>query len=195
MSRLLDSQRRGRCWKRRKLQTYAALACFLLPRSGYSFSPLLFKAKRGCSVYGETALDLFWFGGKNEEKSVESRQSPSDADKNQSQTKLSSSGVMGGTAAMMESFKQSQEVGKRTSAMLQELGASTVEGSAAGGKVRIFVDGKQRPTGIDVDEKYLRTVSADELNAVITAAMQEAHTKSTELMEEKMQALYTEIGF
>jgi len=101
---------------------------------------------------------------------------------------------MGGTAAMMERFKQSQEVGKRTAAMLQELGASTVEGSAANGKVRVYVDGQQRPSSVDVDEKYLATVSADDLNAAMTAAMQDAHTKSMELMEEKMQILYTEIG-
>eukprot|EP00566_Odontella_aurita_P027409 CAMPEP_0113532600 /NCGR_PEP_ID=MMETSP0015_2-20120614/4150_1 /TAXON_ID=2838 /ORGANISM="Odontella" /LENGTH=167 /DNA_ID=CAMNT_0000431581 /DNA_START=249 /DNA_END=752 /DNA_ORIENTATION=- /assembly_acc=CAM_ASM_000160 len=153
-----------------------------------------------CDRPSKTTLGLFWFGGKKEDRSEETGgKGANDAVPDQSQVRVqqagaSSSGVMGGTAAMMESFKQSQEVGKKTTAMLQELGASTVEGSAANGKVRVFADGQQRPTGVDVDEKFLRSVSAEDLNAAMMAAMQEAHTKSMELMEEKMQALYAEIG-
>ena len=108
---------------------------------------------------------------------------------------------------MMESFKRSQEVGKRTDSILSELSGSTVEGTSADGAVRVFADGNGRPTGVDIDESYLSMVAAaaasassssspkkDDLEAALTSAMQDAHRKSTELMEEKAQALYAEIG-
>eukprot|EP00565_Helicotheca_tamesis_P005336 CAMPEP_0185733072 /NCGR_PEP_ID=MMETSP1171-20130828/18341_1 /TAXON_ID=374046 /ORGANISM="Helicotheca tamensis, Strain CCMP826" /LENGTH=123 /DNA_ID=CAMNT_0028402701 /DNA_START=275 /DNA_END=646 /DNA_ORIENTATION=+ len=101
---------------------------------------------------------------------------------------------MGETVTMMENFKKAQDIGKRTSALLQELSSITIEGVAADGKVRIFVDGQQRPKGTEIDENYLASVTAEDLNTAITTAMQDANVKSMEQMEEKMQALYTEVG-
>jgi DNA-binding YbaB/EbfC family protein len=131
---------------------------------------------------------FLWWGGQDDEKG----QLPdSDDAKKQQQP------GMGGVASVMdsmESFKKAQEVGKRTASVLQELSSMTVEGTAGGGSVRVFVDGKQRPMGVEIDEKYLSDVKSEDLNAAITSAMQEAHKKSSNKMEEKMQALYSELG-
>lgn len=67
-------------------------------------------------------------------------------------------------------------------------------GNAPGGKVKVIFNGHQRPKGIEIDDAYLESLSPDDLCADITAAMQDAHTKSTEFMQKKMQPLYTELG-
>jgi DNA-binding protein YbaB len=60
--------------------------------------------------------------------------------------------------------------------------------------VKVFVNGQQRPKGIDIDDNYLREVSPEDLVADITAAMQDAHAKSTEQLQKKMQSLYSDLG-
>ena len=67
-------------------------------------------------------------------------------------------------------------------------------GSGPGGKVKVFFNGQQRPKGIEIEDAYLKAISPDDLCADITAAMQDAHGKSAELMQKKMQALYSELG-
>eukprot|EP00957_Ditylum_brightwellii_P172211 13109623-Ditylum_brightwellii.AAC.1 len=134
-------------------------------------------------------MNLLWFG---KDKKKEQRDGDIvKSDKGQQQLRSTD---MGETVSTMENFKKAQDIGKRTSTVLHELSSMMIEGVAADGKVRIFVDGQQRPTGADIDEKYLASVTVDDLNTAVTAAMQDAHIKSTEQMEEKMQALYAEVG-
>ena len=59
----------------------------------------------------------------------------------------------------------------------------------------MLFSGQQRPKGIEIDDAYLESISPDDLCADITAAMQDAHVKSTELMQKKMQSLYSDLGF
>ena len=58
----------------------------------------------------------------------------------------------------------------------------------------VFHNYKKRPKGIEIDDAYLESISPDDLCADITAAMQDAHSKSTELMQKKIQSLYSELG-
>jgi len=140
-------------------------------------------------THDKTVMNLLWFG---KDKKKEQRDGDIvKSDKGQQQLRSTD---MGETVSTMENFKKAQDIGKRTSTVLQELSSMMIEGVAADGKVRIFVDGQQRPTGADIDEKYLASVTVDDLNTAVTAAMQDAHIKSTEQMEEKMQALYAEVG-
>eukprot|EP00590_Aulacoseira_subarctica_P003820 CAMPEP_0172419100 /NCGR_PEP_ID=MMETSP1064-20121228/5536_1 /TAXON_ID=202472 /ORGANISM="Aulacoseira subarctica , Strain CCAP 1002/5" /LENGTH=112 /DNA_ID=CAMNT_0013158383 /DNA_START=287 /DNA_END=625 /DNA_ORIENTATION=+ len=103
-------------------------------------------------------------------------------------------GEVASTANMMENFKKSQQLGKKTAALVEELAAATVTGNGPGGKVRVIFSGQQRPKGIEIDDAYLESISPDDLCADITAAMQDAHSKSTELMQKKIQSLYSELG-
>jgi len=103
-------------------------------------------------------------------------------------------GDLGSTAGMMENFMQSQELAKKTSALLQELSSSIVEGISEKGNVKIFFDGQQRPVSVEINEEYIQNVGTEDLNEAITSAMQDAHTKSMQLSRDKMQSLYIELG-
>jgi DNA-binding YbaB/EbfC family protein len=130
-------------------------------------------------------LDLLWFGGD----SNKSKQN----EKDQGGQKESKS-KMGTTATTMDNFKQSQELGKKTGALLTELSAATVEGTAAKGKIKVILDGEQRPKLVEIDEEYFDGVAVEDFTEALTSAMQDAYLKSTNLMEEKMIGLYTELG-
>ena len=126
-----------------------------------------------------TSVDLFWFG-------------KGDGDKDNDGEGL------GGVAQVMESmdgFKKSQQVGLLTSNLVKELEESTVvEGSAADGKVRVFMDGQQRPKRVQIDEEYGEAVDVDDLCSELLVALQECYAKSREKQEGKMKDLYTELG-
>lgn len=94
----------------------------------------------------------------------------------------------------MDSFKQAQRVGKTTGALVQELSASTVEGTAAEGKVKVVFDCQQKPVSLDIDEEYFKTVDLLDFTNALTAAMKEAHSKSTDKMDERLKSFYQEIG-
>ena len=118
-------------------------------------------------------------------------------------------GQMGRTASTLESFKASQEVGKRTAQVLSELTGMTVEGVGPLG-ILAYVDGRGRPTGIKVDASLLSGggredgaaaaaaaatgVSAEDVQDAITKAFQDAYDKSLEQQEEKMMPLYSDLG-
>mmetsp|Transcript_13586 Transcript_13586/g.29513 ORF Transcript_13586/g.29513 Transcript_13586/m.29513 type:complete len:217 (+) Transcript_13586:121-771(+) len=103
---------------------------------------------------------------------------------------------MGKTATTLESFKASQEVGKRTAQLTADLTSMSIEGVAADGRIKAYMDGQQRPTGIRIDEALLEKggFGAEELNDAITKALADAYTKSLEAQEEKMGALYSDLG-
>ena len=159
-----------------------AIVVFRLIYSGQSFCGFRYNNLNHLKqpVVG---MNLFWFGkGDDNKESQEVKQ-----DKKDSNT------GMGGTAVMMENLKQSQELGKKISSLLQDLSSTNVEGAAAGGKVKVFVDGQQQPIGVEIDKQYFASLSnVDDLNEALITAMQEAHSKSMQLMQEKMQGIYSE---
>jgi DNA-binding YbaB/EbfC family protein len=137
----------------------------------------------GQSSSYRTKLGLFWFGGGKDDESKK--------------RKGEAASGFGGVAQVMDSmenFKKAQQVGKITEGILQELSSMSVEGSAEDGKVRVFFDGTQRPKSVDIDETYMSSVEADDLEAALAAAMKDAHAKSKEKMEEKMKSFYAELG-
>jgi nucleoid-associated protein EbfC len=112
-------------------------------------------------------------------------------------TTTSKGGTLGGVAGIMDSmdgFKNSQRIGKRTGALVQELMMLNVEGMAEGGKVKVTMDGQQRPVSTFIDETYLESAEASDVAQAITLAMKDAHTKSTEKMDEKMKNFFHELG-
>jgi DNA-binding YbaB/EbfC family protein len=126
----------------------------------------------------ETSLGLFWFGKGDGDKQNDGE-------------------GLGGVAQVMESmdgFKKSQQIGKLTSNLVQDLGSTVVEGSAAEGKVRVFMDGEQRPKRVQIDEEYGEAVDVDDLSSALLVALQECYAKSREKQEEKMKDLYSELG-
>lgn len=106
-------------------------------------------------------------------------------------------GALGGVAGIMDSmdsFKKSQRIGKMTGALMQELSATTVEGVAENGKIKVFYDCQQRPVSTFIDEAFFDATDASDVAIAITTAMKDAHFKSTEKMEEKMKSFFNDIG-
>ena len=132
-----------------------------------------------------TRMNLFWSGNdkkKEEEDSSKASQSAKQSSK------------MGSTATTMENFKQSQELGKKTGSLIQELSSIQVEGVAAKGKIKVFVNGQQQPTSVEIDEEYFRTGGVEDFSESLLIAMQDAHKKSLIVMQDKMQGLYSDLG-
>jgi DNA-binding protein YbaB len=107
-----------------------------------------------------------------------------------------SSGMVGvaGVVDSMENFKRVQRVGKMTTRLTQELASTMVEGTAADGKVKVTMDCQQRPINVFIDENYHDSTGVVDLCTALTIAMEEAHGKSLDRMEEKMKNLYSELG-
>jgi DNA-binding protein YbaB len=90
----------------------------------------------------------------------------------------------------MQSFMTNQKLGGLTSNLLQELASATVEGRSDDGKVRIVMNGQQKPIGCQIaDESDISTLPTS-----VTQAMKDAHAKSIALMESKMKSLYDDLG-
>jgi DNA-binding protein YbaB len=123
----------------------------------------------------------------------------------------------------MGNFKNAQKVGQLTQNLVQDLSRTMSEGTAADGRVRVVLDGQQRPVSVKIDPSYFEvmlpasatvataagggeaggasssstddaSLFAEELSSAITAAMQRAHAKSVESIDEKMKSLYNELG-
>ena len=133
-----------------------------------------------------------WFGGGDEDK------------KNQDESSDEVLGVhLEGVANIVDSmvsFKTSQRVGERSSAVLQDLKNVLVEGASKDGKVKVTYNGQQKPIGVQIEEAYFQSLKsnkdgADELSDALSKAMQEAHSKSAAKMEEKLKSLYSDLGF
>lgn len=138
-----------------------------------------------------TSLSVFgWFQSKDDEKV--------DSESLNEAVTANLSGVAG-IMNSMSNFKTSQRVSDRTNTVLQDLANTIVEGTAADGKVKVTFNGQQRPMGVQIDDGYFqslgRKTGAGELNKALTEAMREAHTKSSQKMEEKLKALYSDLGF
>ena len=136
----------------------------------------------------KTELNLFWSKGDDKKKKQNDESSKSSSQNTKQNSK------MGTTATTMENFKQSQELGKKTSSLIQELTSIQVEGVAAKGKIKVFVDGQQQPIGVEIDEEYFKETGVDDFSEMILVAMQDAHKKSLDVMQEKMQGLYGSLG-
>jgi len=161
-----------------------------------------------------TTLDA-WFGGGNAKQQDEKESKASTAggvDASSGRPYPSKSllggggggdddgGQMGRTASTLEAFKASQEVGKRTAQVMNELSGMTIEGVGPLG-IKAYVDGRGRPTGIKMDDSLLgraegavTAVSAEDVQDAITKAFQVAYDKSLEQQEEKMMPLYSDLG-
>jgi DNA-binding protein YbaB len=133
-------------------------------------------------------ITLPWFSGKNEgDKGLDDEGAMARDGKG-------SLGGVAGTMDSMDSFKKAQRVGKRTSALVLELTATTVEGSSQDGKVKVIFDCQQRPIRTFIDEAYFEASDVSEVSDAITAAMKDAHAKSIERMDDKMKSFYSELG-
>ena len=90
----------------------------------------------------------------------------------------------------MQIMKQAQSVQAKLKASQQELAGMEITGEAAGGAVKVICDGQGKFKSIKLNAEALSISSdtAEELEDVITVAIQQASDKASKEMEAKMKA-------
>ena len=87
-----------------------------------------------------------------------------------------------------EAFKKAQQVQEGAKKLQEELEQMAVEGQAGGGLVKVTVSGNQEPRNVIISPDALNE-GAEVLSELVTAAMKDAYTKSTDIMRERMEEL------
>ncbi|MEO0536219.1 MAG: YbaB/EbfC family nucleoid-associated protein [Cyanobacteria bacterium P01_A01_bin.123] len=87
-----------------------------------------------------------------------------------------------------EAFKKAQQVQEGAKKLQEELEQMAVEGQAGGGLVKVIVSGNQEPRNVTIAPDALNE-GAEVLSELVTAAMKDAYTKSTDIMRERMEEL------
>lgn len=86
-------------------------------------------------------------------------------------------------------MQQAQGMQQRIAEMQEELAAKTVSGSSGGDMVRVEANGAQEILSVKIEESVLTSGDAELLEDLIVAAVNDALTKSRELMAQEMAKL------
>ncbi len=89
----------------------------------------------------------------------------------------------------MVNMKMIQQMQNRMAKIQQELEETIVEGTSGGGVVTAKVTGSREFSGIKIDPSVVDSEDVEMLEDLITAAIQDAMTKATELSNDKLGAL------
>ena len=85
--------------------------------------------------------------------------------------------------------RMAQQMQQEMLRIQDELGATTVDGSAGGGVVKATVTGKQELVSVDIDPSAVDADDVDMLQDLVVAAVNDALRASRALAEEKMSAV------
>lgn len=100
---------------------------------------------------------------------------------------------LGKMKELAAAFQKAQQIQDDAKKLQEELETLRIEGQSADGLVIVIVSGNQEPQSVEIKEEAL-SKSAVELSKIVTAAVKDAHEKSTEIMREKMEALTGNLG-
>ncbi len=94
--------------------------------------------------------------------------------------------MKGGFGNMM---KQAQKLQSKMMKLQEELADETVEASSGGGMIKVVANGKQQIVSIDIEKEVVDPEDVDMLQDLVIAAINDALTKSQEMVSEKMGKL------
>ena len=83
-------------------------------------------------------------------------------------------------------LKQAQEMQARLARLQEELGERTVEASAGGGMVTVTVNGRQEVLSVRIEKEVISPQEADLLQDLVRAAVNEALSRSREMIAAEM---------
>jgi DNA-binding YbaB/EbfC family protein len=86
-------------------------------------------------------------------------------------------------------MKQAQKLQSKMLKMQEELAARTVEASAGGGMVKVVASGRQQIVSIAIDPEVLDPEDVEMLQDLVLAAVNDALTKSQEMVSSEMGKL------
>jgi nucleoid-associated protein EbfC len=83
-------------------------------------------------------------------------------------------------------MKQAQKLQSKMLKLQEELAEKTVESSAGGGMVKVVANGRQQLVSISIEKEVIDPDDADMLQDMILAAVNDALTKSQEMVAAEM---------
>ncbi len=86
-------------------------------------------------------------------------------------------------------MKQAQQLQSKMLKMQEELAGRTVETSAGGGMVKVVANGRQQVVSIAIDREVVDPEDIDMLQDLVLAAVNDALTKSQEMVSAEMGKL------
>ena len=89
---------------------------------------------------------------------------------------------------LANAFQQAQKVQQGAQELQAELEQLEIEGTSGGGLVKVIMSGNQEPRRVEISPDAL-SQGAEALSEMVTEAMQEAYTKSTDNMRGRMEEL------
>lgn len=89
---------------------------------------------------------------------------------------------------LANAFQQAQKVQQGAQDLQLELEQLEIEGTSSNELVKVIMSGNQEPRRVEITPDAM-TQGAEAVSAMVTEAMQEAYTKSTENMRERMEEL------
>jgi len=85
-------------------------------------------------------------------------------------------------------LKQIEQMQANMMKAQEELGETTVEGSAGGGAVTVVMNGHQEVQSVTLDPEFVDPEDVETLQDAIVAALHDAHGKAAELTQQKLGA-------
>ncbi|MBD2136410.1 YbaB/EbfC family nucleoid-associated protein [Anabaena sp. FACHB-1237] len=95
---------------------------------------------------------------------------------------------LGKMKELAAAFQKAQQVQEGAKKLQEELEQMEITGESGGGLIRVTVTGNQEPKRVEIDPAALHE-GAEVLSDLLTAAMKDAYTKSTQTMRERMEDL------
>ena len=83
-------------------------------------------------------------------------------------------------------MKQAQKLQAKMLKLQEELAEKTVESSAGGGMIKVVANGRQQLVSISIEKEVIDPEDADMLQDMILAAVNDALTKSQEMVAAEM---------
>ena len=101
---------------------------------------------------------------------------------------------LGKMKELANAFQKAQQIQEDAKVLQQELEAMRIDGQDADGLVVVTMSGNQEPIDVAIKPEALEGKSADEVSALVSAAIKDAYEKSTTTMRDKMEALTGNLG-
>lgn len=89
---------------------------------------------------------------------------------------------------LASAFQQAQKVQQGAQELQAQLEQLEIEGTSGSGLVKVIMSGNQEPRRVEISPDAM-SQDAEALSAMVTEAMQDAYTKSTDYMRARMEEL------
>jgi hypothetical protein len=103
-------------------------------------------------------------------------------------------GNLGGLGSMNNMLRQAQKAMAQVQQLEQELTATTVEGSAGGGMVRVEATGAGKFQAVFIDPEVVDPADIEMLQDLVLSALHDAQEKAARLKEQRMRELTAGMG-